>query len=223
MTETQWFVCDDPRQMIQFLSHARWSERQARLFAVACCRQLPKLPDDRLQRAIETSERFADSQVDDVGLCNVMRIARDVVEWEARHDMASSQSHAAEVVAATVQYPTEDYTAVDELIAWARAEHSTPSDARAIEDALRRTLTSFVRDIASNPFRPVTFTSEWRTDAAVTLARQMYESRDFSAMPILADALQDAGCNNDDMLNHCRDINQVHVRGCWVVDTVLGK
>ena len=51
----------------------------------------------------------------------------------------------------------------------------------------------------------------------------MYESRDFAAMPILADALQDAGCDNPDLLAHCRDPQQVHVRGCWVVDLVLGK
>jgi hypothetical protein len=57
----------------------------------------------------------------------------------------------------------------------------------------------------------------------MTLARQMYESRDFSAMPILADAFQDAGCDNDDILNYCRETAQVHVRGCWVVDFVLGK
>ena len=80
-----------------------------------------------------------------------------------------------------------------------------------------------LRDIFGNPFRPVTFSPEWRTDTAVALARQMYESRDFSAMPILADALQDAGCDSDDILAHCRDPKQVHVRGCWVVDLVLGK
>ena len=54
-------------------------------------------------------------------------------------------------------------------------------------------LVSIIRDIFGNPFRPVTFSPQWRTDTALTLARQMYESRDFSAMPILADALQDAG------------------------------
>jgi hypothetical protein len=63
----------------------------------------------------------------------------------------------------------------------------------------------------------------WHTSTAVALASQMYDSRDFSAMPILADALQDAGCDNDDILNHCRDKDQNHVRGCWVVDLVLGK
>jgi hypothetical protein len=80
-----------------------------------------------------------------------------------------------------------------------------------------------LRDIFGNPFRPVTFDAAWRTSTAVALANQMYESRDFGAMPILADALQDAGCTSEDVLNHCRDAKQVHVRGCWVVDLVLGK
>ncbi len=78
------------------------------------------------------------------------------------------------------------------------------------------------RDVFGNPFQPVTFSQEWRTDTAVILARQMYDAREFSAMPILADALQDAGCDNEDVLNHCRGPGP-HVRGCWVVDLVLGK
>src|SRR5204862_7016701 len=80
-----------------------------------------------------------------------------------------------------------------------------------------------LRDIFGNPFRPVAFSPEWRTDTAIALARQMYESREFGATPILADALQDAGCDNDDILAHCRDASATHVRGCWVVDLVLGK
>jgi hypothetical protein len=84
-------------------------------------------------------------------------------------------------------------------------------------------LCALMRDIVGNPFRPVVFSPEWRTDTAVTLARQMYESREFGAMPILADALQDAGCDNDDILSHCRDTSLTHVRGCWVTDLVLGK
>jgi hypothetical protein len=82
---------------------------------------------------------------------------------------------------------------------------------------------SIIRDIFGNPYRKVNFNKKWRTDTAVSLARTMYESRDFSAIPILADALQDTGCDNDDILNHCRDPKQVHVRGCWVVDLVLDK
>jgi hypothetical protein len=78
------------------------------------------------------------------------------------------------------------------------------------------------RDIFGNPFRPVAFSPEWRTGTAVSLARTMYESREFSAMPILADALQDAGCDNEDILSHCRGTGP-HIRGCWVTDLVLGK
>lgn len=79
-----------------------------------------------------------------------------------------------------------------------------------------------LRDIFGNPFRPVAFPPQWRTGTAHSLARQMYESRDFSTIPILADALQDAGCDSDDILSHCRGPGP-HVRGCWVVDLVLGK
>ncbi|MBA4067755.1 MAG: hypothetical protein C0501_29455 [Isosphaera sp.] len=74
-----------------------------------------------------------------------------------------------------------------------------------------------------NPFRPVAFDPSWQTDTTLSLAHGMYDSRDFSPMPILADALQDAGCDHPDVLAHCRDPQVTHVRGCWVVDLVLGK
>lgn len=80
----------------------------------------------------------------------------------------------------------------------------------------------FLRDLFGNPFRPVAFNSDWRTDTVVALARQVYGAYEFGAMPILADALQDAGCDSDDILNHCRS-DGPHVRGCWVCDLVLVK
>ncbi|OWK40939.1 hypothetical protein FRUB_04831 [Fimbriiglobus ruber] len=79
-----------------------------------------------------------------------------------------------------------------------------------------------MRCVFGNPFRPVTFSPSWLSSTTAALARQMYDSRDFSTMPILADALQDAGCDNADVLSHCRG-GGPHVRGCWVVDRVLGK
>jgi len=79
-----------------------------------------------------------------------------------------------------------------------------------------------LRDVFGDPFRPAALAPDWRTDTAVQLARQMYDGRDFALMPILADALQDAGCENADILTHCRGSGP-HVRGCWVVDLVLGK
>jgi hypothetical protein len=73
------------------------------------------------------------------------------------------------------------------------------------------------------PHHPVAFSPEWRTDAVAALAREMYSSEDFSVMPILADALQDAGCDDEQILSHCRDTSFAHVRGCWVVDLALAQ
>ncbi|MCE9562013.1 MAG: hypothetical protein K8U57_08155 [Planctomycetes bacterium] len=67
------------------------------------------------------------------------------------------------------------------------------------------------------------FDPSWLTSTVVALARQMDESGDFSIVPILADALQDAGCNDDALLQCCRVPGNVHVRGNWVVDLVLGR
>lgn len=79
------------------------------------------------------------------------------------------------------------------------------------------------KDIFGNPFRPVVFDSRWRSEFAVALAQVAYDTRDFSLLPILADALEDGGCDSADVLAHCRDRNQLHVRGCWVVDGVLER
>lgn len=72
------------------------------------------------------------------------------------------------------------------------------------------------------PFRSVAFDPAWLTSTAVGIAQGIYDDRAFDRMPILADALQDAGCENADILGHCRGEGP-HVRGCWVVDLVLGK
>lgn len=112
--------------------------------------------------------------------------------------------------------------------AWQAADEGTAEYVaiRAESSAKRRAvrfLLATLRDIFGNPFRPVAFDPAWRTDTAVALAHTMYDSREFGAMPILTDALQDAGCDRADILNHCRDTAAPHVRGCWVVDLVLGK
>lgn len=66
------------------------------------------------------------------------------------------------------------------------------------------------------------FDPKWRTEAVVGIATTAYEDRAFAALPILADALEEAGCDNLPMLSHCREAT-IHTRGCWVLDHVLGK
>ena len=82
-----------------------------------------------------------------------------------------------------------------------------------------------LRDILGNPFRLVSLDPVWLTwhgGLLVSMAQRMYDSRDFSDMLVLADAMEEAGCTNQDILAHCRSGGE-HVRGCWVVDLVVGK
>lgn len=79
-----------------------------------------------------------------------------------------------------------------------------------------------IRDVIGNPFRSRSFNRQWRTADTLGLARGIYGDRAFDRMPLLADALMDAGCDNERIISHCRS-GGPHVRGCWVVDLVLGK
>jgi hypothetical protein len=81
-------------------------------------------------------------------------------------------------------------------------------------------------DIFGNPFRPATTPSAtvlaWHDGTVVKLAQAIYDERAFNHLPILADALEEAGCTNPDILGHCRRPGE-HVRGCWVVDSLTGR
>jgi hypothetical protein len=226
MTEAEWFNCADADELLGWVVyHGRQSDRLRALFLAACVAPLrPILADPRLRGAESTLEKFAE------GACDFDRLTDEC--REAGYALASilddpneqrwfhAQVAAAEAVAAALH--PESYEHLEYVIERCR---------RAIElfrdDVSRRWVryqqAAFVRDIFGNPFRPVAFAAEWRSDTALSLAKHIYESRDFEQMPILADALQDAGCDNADVLNHCRDTSLTHVRGCWVVDLVLGK
>jgi hypothetical protein len=80
-----------------------------------------------------------------------------------------------------------------------------------------------VRETHYNPSRFVHFAPEWCTTNVLALARQMYDAREFGAMPILADALQDEGCDCGPVLAHCRDPRAGHTHGCWVLEGLLNR
>lgn len=87
-----------------------------------------------------------------------------------------------------------------------------------------RYVVSLATELLGNPFRPVELKSdwlEWNSGAVRAIAQKIYDDSDFGGMPILADALENAGCAHSDMLTHCRDA--FHVRGCWVLDLLLAK
>jgi hypothetical protein len=89
-----------------------------------------------------------------------------------------------------------------------------------------RAICALVRDIFGNPFRPQPVIDPgwlaWKDGTIPKMARAIYEEQRFDGMPILADALEEAGCHHEDILSHCRGLGP-HVRGCWVLDLILGK
>lgn len=200
--ESQWRACREPILMLDQLGKCV-SDRKLRLFAIACCRMVPSLlVDGPSSKALEVAERYADGLASDGELT--------AAEEQASQAWKDSASDSPAAWAAS-----DSASDAARNVVWATVENK--------EGEEKDIQTTLLRCICGSPFRPVAVNPAWRTDTAVALAGQMYESRDFGAMPILADALQDAGCISDDVLNHCRDTNQVHVRGCWVVDAVLGK
>jgi hypothetical protein len=89
-------------------------------------------------------------------------------------------------------------------------------------EVTQRAFADAYRELFANPFAPIEWKSGWLTSTVRDLAGHIYTKRDFGAMPILADALQDAGCEDEQILGHCRS-DRLHARGCWVLDAILGK
>ncbi|MDY3561501.1 hypothetical protein R5W23_002779 [Gemmata sp. JC673] len=84
--------------------------------------------------------------------------------------------------------------------------------------------TALLREVYYNPYRFVPFPAAWRTSDVLGVARAVYDSNDFGQMPVLGDALEDAGCDSAEILNHCRHAPaESHARGCWVLDRILQR
>ena len=229
MTEEQWQTCSDPQKMLDFL-RGKASDRKLRLFVCACCRHIwHKLTDKQSRRAVEVAERLADGQADPAEVA----VARTEIE-ELRRGQEQQWSEDAQWSEATLlygymdQWPcilAESSVAKDVTTKWVNLAGSVaPTDeAMRAEWAAQAAL---LRDIFGNPFRsppplpPAVLA--WNDGTIHRLAQAIYEERAFDRLPVLADALEEAGCHDPDILAHCRQPGE-HVRGCWVVDLLLGK
>jgi hypothetical protein len=225
MTEAEWLASDDPREMRRVL-FGKMSDRKERLFACACCREVwAQLADYRSREAIIVAERFADGSATEEELDAASEAAAAAEDADRRRmglqrENPTEQNHGWPLSAAA-------YNAAIPLGWWGGASafvapYEIVLDASTDIQADRTAQCRLLRDIFGNPFRPVAFDPRWRTEDVLGLARGIYEDRAFDRLPLLADALMDAGCDSDDILSHCRGEGP-HVRGCWVVDLVLGK
>jgi hypothetical protein len=210
MTEAEWLDSNEPRHMLHFLK-GRTSERKLRLFSCACCWHIEHLIRNQCAlRVLESSERFADHNM-----------SRD----DFREDWARCFEGVFDTPSpdAAVAWAGHDPIHVrDVLMALEEIARGLVLDQRTDVRVELRTQATMMRDIFGYVVHHAVIDTCWKTDTVLTMARHSYSDRAFDRLPILADALEEAGCSDDAILEHCRGPGP-HVRGCWVVDLLLGK
>jgi hypothetical protein len=226
MTEQEWLTCADPEIMLQQL-RGHIADRQCWLFLAACYRRVfPVLErvilnedgQTQIRRVVHLYDRVADGIATDDETRELYRSDTIGAAWGAA--LASSLTAA-------------DHITFGVLLNkrfWNRTAERRAAVRQSVEskafNAERAAQSELLRCIVHNPFRSVPTIStnllSWNNCTVPKLAQGIYDERAFDHLPILADVLEQAGCMDQDILGHCRS-GGVHVRGCWVVDLVLGK
>jgi hypothetical protein len=236
MTEAEWLAQNSPLPLFHYLfDRPTEKDRKLRLFGCACCRHIwPLLTDERSRRVVEVSELYADGLATEAELRRALSSAHLLVQDETvtRIDRTSAAYLAARTAETTGWWHT-DYGLAGEVVRFAqmavassRSESVTADDPLGAIHAAEATFqASAFRDIFGNPWRQVLVDPSWLSwggGTVRTLSQTIYDERAFESLPVLADALEDAGCSDTAILGHCRG-GGVHVRGCWVLDLLLGK
>jgi hypothetical protein len=234
VTEAEWLACTDPTKLMKQFRELG-SGRRLRLLAAAAVHQVePLLSSDVCRLSLDLAIRLADENVPEVLQSEMRREAWEYIRVNAGTRPQASVNADTAAVKAIHSLPDEAVR----MALWETAKALTrqrSADSRQWEEALiwsKGRLMPLVRDIFGNPFRPVTISSAilaWNNAVVVRLAQAAYEDRhlpagtlDNTRLLILADALEEAGCTDADILGHLRGPGP-HVRGCWVVDWCLGK
>jgi hypothetical protein len=228
VTEAQWLAVSDSRKVLEYLRGTRRaSVRTLRLFAAASCRTVWQLlPAEESRAAVEVSERLADGLATEAERRDAEAVASKPFEAalaEGRTYVDTPEEHAAAAVLCVVG----DYAPERQLPALANAALLAKHAASGVRQVL------VLRDIFGL-VPPPTYNFDpawlaWHDGSVSQLARAAYEDRrlpegtlDPARLAVLADALEDAGCTDAELLSHLRGPGP-HVRGCWAVDLVLGK
>jgi hypothetical protein len=219
MTEDEWRSGVEPEPMLAYVRYTA-SERKLRLFACACCRRVwHLLTDERSTEAIEVAERFAEGEATAAELAEAERRHNEVV-----HCGVPSLEQAAPWLIHWAIDPS-----LDEAFRWIFRDDD---DIAFLRDAEAPAQAALLRDIVGDPLSFVALGPawlRWNNGLVRRLAQAVYDERhlplgtlDLTRLAILADALEEAGCTDAAILEHCRSAGD-HVRGCWVVDLLLGK
>jgi ssDNA-binding Zn-finger/Zn-ribbon topoisomerase 1 len=241
VNEQEWLAGTNPLSMLQFLL-GKARDRKLRLFAVACCRRIwTLLPDETGKRLVDLAERVAERKVTPGALREGMRLAGDPTGDPAAAALASCMPTAPQCQCGASLilrrgsrrsfYGCSNYPLCRNTQAYwnglaGAAEGAALATGVPDPWAEYSMQARLLRDIFRNPFRPFPGIhpswQTWQNSTIPALAQSLYDDRAFDRLPVLADALEEAGCQDAEILTHCRQPG-VHARGCWVVDLLLGK
>jgi hypothetical protein len=220
LTEEDWLASASP---LPLLSHLGGSARSRKLrhFAVACYRRhLGRVVNETSRQAIEVAERQADGLATEQELRGIRKsLAFHPRESSLRvllEDAEHAAQHAVKDVLERVTRP-----ACSRLVQGTRDVAGAAAEVWAADSTERKQQAALIREIFGNPFRPATVDLRWLAPLVVQIAKAIYEQRAFHRLPELARALEEAGCDQKDILAHCKEPIE-HVRGCWALDVVLG-
>ncbi len=244
MTEADWRSVDDPAPLLAF-AEAQSSDRKLRLFALACCRAAGELVAEGVRReALDVAERHADGEASGAELgaamktlyteSNMSSSAAGELNRAIRCAVArrTSGQVCARLVPEPVARAVADAAELGRSRAWrlrivpykTAAELVPPDSIRDATFAVHRRLQAAIaRDILRGPAAPsATAFAPWLSPTVVGVAEAIYHNRSYADLLILADALEEAGCDHAAVLGHCRGPGQ-HWRGCWVLDALTGR
>jgi hypothetical protein len=219
MTEQEWLACADPQPMLEFLP-GKVSDRKLRLFAVASCHLMTSFvtSNEQMRTAVAVAEQHAD------GLVSASELATAYKTTDSYHHtmymgLTWGEEEALRAAMEAVS-PTVDPRSLVPQLGYFRSFFSRLLQ---YEDADPNKRPFFLRCVIGPLlYRAVTLEQSWLTATVTSLATAIYQDRSFDNLPLLADALEDAGCSNQEVLNHLRGGGE-HCRGCWPLDLVLGK
>jgi hypothetical protein len=210
--------------MLDFL-RGMASNRKLWLFACGCCRSHSLLlADPRSRAAVEIGERYADGEASSDELAEASEEAfcrrTDLSEEGVSQPIAIAAAFA--VVDPAERDPNLGVMTTVEAVQLSSSDLINIAEFSHSGEAERAAQCRVLRDVIGNPFPPVTVDAGWLTPSVVEVAQAIYDQRAFDRLLELANGLEEAGCARPNVLAHSRDPGE-HVRGCWVVDLLLGK
>jgi hypothetical protein len=213
MTDAEWFSCDDPDRMLTALGDAI-SDRKLLLFACGCLRHVEGRLPPAVRGVADGFERAADGTA---------ASTRKSILWNLAAALGGDPAGVAAFAYGLV--PLGARLLGRQVVAAARAVELADPETMTAPAAISTRhpgQAALLRELHGPTFVRPAFDPAWRTDPVAGLARAAYEQKAFDRLPILADALEDAGCDEPIILTHCRDATLAHAKGCWVVDLTLG-